>query len=224
MSLLSLYPEYEFHPTTHIDHTYPERGHHLHHIPFPYLGQQVHRLLHDKDQDIHIPKADVRETVSGFYIDVEVPGLKDKADITIRWTSMRTLLLTTNIQRPGIPVDEQPVPTRSSDEQPAPAKEETNGTAAGTGQNGTTITATKLNKEQETKPEEIGDDSQVAPKVHLTVHGRAIGYFQRAFNFPVDVERDKTTANLDAGLLRLTVPKVWHERVEHKSVMIDSGW
>merc|ERR1712000_423650 len=60
---------------------------------------------------------------------------------------------------------------------------------------------------------------------HLTVHERQIGDMMRAFNFPVDVDRDNTHAKLDAGLLRVTVPKVMHgdAKLRHIPVSIHDG-
>lgn len=59
---------------------------------------------------------------------------------------------------------------------------------------------------------------------YLLVGERKIGNFRRVFNFPVDVAMDKMTAKLEAGLLRLAVPKKesGHEKKELK-VKIDGG-
>lgn len=53
------------------------------------------------------------------------------------------------------------------------------------------------------------------------MHERLIGDVLRAFNFPVDVDRDSTTAKLDAGLLRVIIPKVEHEQIEHVQVPVE---
>ncbi|RJE16949.1 hypothetical protein PHISCL_10714, partial [Aspergillus sclerotialis] len=93
-------------PTTHISHTYPEPGHHLHHIPVPYVAHKVYTKLHDRDEDIHQPTTDVRETLSNFYLEVELPGVKEHTELRLRWTSDRTLLLTSKTHRPDIPEGE----------------------------------------------------------------------------------------------------------------------
>jgi hypothetical protein len=102
MSVL-LYSDIEHYSTTYVFHTYPEKGHHLHHVPLPYIAYKVHKMFHDKDLDVHQPKADVRETLTNFYPEVELPGIKDKDEIHLRWTSMRTLLITAKVARPEIP-------------------------------------------------------------------------------------------------------------------------
>lgn len=102
MSFL-FYPDIEPYPTTYVSHTYPEKGHHLHHVPLPYMAHKLHRTFHDRDLDVHQPKADVRETLKNFYVEIELPGIKDKSELHLRWTSMRTLLVTSNTVRPEIP-------------------------------------------------------------------------------------------------------------------------
>lgn len=101
MSVL-LYSDIEPYSTTYVFHTYLEKGHHLHHIPLPYIAYKVHKMFYDKALDVHQPKADVRETLTNFYLEVELPGIKDKAEIHLRWISMGTLLITTRVVRPEI--------------------------------------------------------------------------------------------------------------------------
>merc|ERR1711939_831917 len=103
MSYFYAYPDVDPHPTTHVAHTFLEKSHHLHHVPIPFLAHKVHKVFHDKDQDVHVPKSDVRETPKSFYLEVELPGIKDKSELHLRWTSTRTLLVTSKIHRPEIP-------------------------------------------------------------------------------------------------------------------------
>ncbi|EXJ90651.1 hypothetical protein A1O1_03755 [Capronia coronata CBS 617.96] len=202
MAFLYSYPEVEPYPTTYVTHTYPEKGQHLHHIPLPFLAHKAaHRLLHDREHEVHIPKADLRETMSNFYIEVELPGISDKSQLHLRWTSMRTLLVTSKIGRPDIPESELfDVPVVAA--APEPPKEDADQQQqqeplATSTETGVTATATTMKKEP-----------------HLTVHERLIGEMMRAFNFPVDVDRDNTHAKLEAGLLRIVVPKLKHDHAE----------
>ncbi|KAL6244446.1 hypothetical protein RBB50_008688 [Rhinocladiella similis] len=214
MSFFYSYPDIDPYPTTHVAHTFPEKGHHLHHIPIPYLAHRAHKVFHDKDQDVHVPKTDVRETPKNFYVEVELPGIKDKSELHLRWTSTRTLLVTSKITRPEIPASEmlfdpdtegilEPTPTPA---QPAPTEEG-----------------------REERPVEGGEakkeEAPVKVEPHLTVHERQIGDYMRAFNFPVDVDRDETHAKLDAGLLKIIVPKLVHGDAisRHVSVNVHDG-
>ena len=44
--------------------------------------------------------------------------------------------------------------------------------------------------------------------VYTTVSERPIGTYARAFSFPVDVDHEHDSSYLDAGLLRIKVPKL----------------
>ncbi|EXJ81117.1 hypothetical protein A1O3_07405 [Capronia epimyces CBS 606.96] len=211
MAFLYTYPEVEPYPTTYVPHTYPEKGQHLPHIPLPYLAHKAHRLLHDKDQEIHIPKADLRETRFNFYIEVELPGISDKSQLHLRWTSMRTLLVTSKIVRPEIPESELfDIPIVGPASEPAKKEADTTPPAADPQQQ----------EQQEPTATAAPPLATVKKEPHLTVHERQIGGQMRGFNFPVDLDRDNTHAKLDAGLLRIVVPKLHEEHTEPLHVTI----
>ncbi|KIW95316.1 uncharacterized protein Z519_03900 [Cladophialophora bantiana CBS 173.52] len=220
-------------PTTHISHTYPEPGHHLHHIPIPYMAHKAYSKFHDKDEDVHQPKTDVRETVTNFYIEVELPGIKEHTELRLRWTSDRTLLLTSKTHRPDIPEEElveepgpppvvaAPVPASAetmAENGAPPASQEAPAAEAEAAPTATAAAAPAAPAPAAAPAEEH------APKKHephLTVHERQVGEMIRAYNFPVDVDRDNTHAKLDAGLLRIVVPKVMeHGEARHIHVPI----
>lgn len=218
MAFLYSYPEVEPYPTTYVSHTYPEKGAHLHHLPLPFLAHKAHRIFHDKDQEVHIPKADLRETMSNFYIEVELPGISDKSQLHLRWTSLRTLLVTSKITRPEIPESELfdvPVVPAATN----PPKEGSDATPPVADQQQQT-------QQQEQQTETATSTTASAPPTtvkkepHLTIHERAIGEQMRAFNFPVDVDRDNTHAKLDAGVLRIVVPKLYGEHAEPLHVKV----
>jgi HSP20 family molecular chaperone IbpA len=211
MSFL-FYPDIEPYPTTYVSHTYPEKGHHLHHVPLPYMAHKLHRTFHDRDLDVHQPKADVRETLKSFYLEVELPGIKDKSELHLRWTSMRTLLVTSKTARPEIPEEElAEVPVVKAANPATELKVE----APDTDHHEEAKVST-----DESRKSSTSSPSTTRKEPHLTVHERLIGEVLRAFNFPVDVDRDNTHAKLDAGLLRIIIPKVEHEQVEHVQVPV----
>lgn len=225
MSFL-FYPDIDPYPTTYVSHTYPEKGHHLHHVPLPYMAHKAHKVFHDKDQDVHQPKSDVRETLKNFYIEVELAGIKDKAELHLRWTSMRTLLISSKILRPEIPEEEfTEVPTSPTKPAAAAAadvaieKKEENG-ATHEEEPKTEVASEPPKTPVSSKSKTSSTHSAAKKEPHLTVHERHIGELLRAFNFPVDVDRDNTHAKLDAGLLRIIVPKVEHELTDHVHVPV----
>jgi HSP20 family molecular chaperone IbpA len=252
MSYFYAYPDINPYPTTHVAHTFPEKsGHYLHPIPIPYLAHKVHRVFHDKDQDVHVPKTDIRETPKSFYLEVELPGIKDKSELHLRWISTRTLLVTSKIHRPEIPESEMledaeagtgagggtvgPTPILV----PTPATARTGGEGPEAGPAPAPAPAESQREERTAisgsgsgsgPPSAQGDEARKAESAakkepHLTVDERQIGDMMRAFNFPVDVDRDNTHAKLDAGLLRVTVPKMMHgdAKVRHIPVSIHDG-
>lgn len=198
-------------PKINIPHTYPEKGHHFPHVPYlPYMVHNLHTKFHDKDLDVHEPKTDVRETLRGFYIEVELPGVKDHKDLRLRWSTEKTLLLTSKTTRPEI--FEEGEAELVVTEQEVAAATTTNGQEVPT-----TALATEAEVQEPTAlpiPPPAEATTAVAATVpHLTIHERLIGEMVRGFTFPVEVNRDLTHAKLDAGILHIVVPKVVHDHI-----------
>jgi HSP20 family molecular chaperone IbpA len=174
----------------------------------------AHNLItkfHDKDLDAHQPKTDVRETTKNFYLEVELPGVKEHTELRLRWTNSRTLLLTSKTTRPEIPdeelVEEPPLPAAAAAATPAAAPAAEGAEVEAAQQNGETAApaaAAAATEEPTPKPKLV--------QPHLTIHERLVGEMIRAYSFPVDVDRDSTHAKLEAGILRVVVPKVVHEQ------------
>jgi len=215
-------------PTTYIGHTYPEKGHYLHHISIPYMTHNVHKKFHNEDEDVHQPKTDVRETLSNFHLEVELPGVKEHKGLRLRWTTDRTLLLSSKTHRPEIPESELVEEPTTAPEAETPASTESPVTTETNGhhvQNGGDSPALGAMAETETGGKEAAEAPASKPRStkpqtpkkrepHLTVHERLIGEMVRAYSFPVDVDRDNTHAKLDAGLLVIVVPKIVHAAAE----------
>jgi Hsp20/alpha crystallin family len=79
--------------------------------------------------------------------------------------------------------------------------------------------AAQHDKKHGKEGEKPAEESQ---SVYLTLGERRIGTYGRAFNFPVDVNHDATTAKLHAGLLRLTVPKLAADAKIDKKVSVQT--
>lgn len=163
---------------------------------------------------MHKPKTDVRETMYGFYIDIEVPGIDNNADLKLKWLSSGTLLISCDLKRKKINENRTNGDTNGfsgSTEVEAVVKKDassshgvpTNIAAKGTGAD-SGAAARVENPEHHNSP-------------HLTINERNIGHNSRVFHFPVEVEREKMKATLSGGLLTLEVPKKHHEQVlEHE--------
>ncbi|RMZ89686.1 hypothetical protein DV736_g3076, partial [Chaetothyriales sp. CBS 134916] len=144
------------------------------------------------------PRVDCRESRTNYYFDIEIPGLENNEHLTIRWIGSRTLLVKAFVNRK--PTSEDEVEKTRNGE---PAKEEL---AAGEGKKGVKVAAPKTEQ-----------------KVFLTMSERRIGHYGRALGFGVDVDHDKSVAKLEAGILRLTVPKVEEDKKVDKTVKVENG-
>lgn len=190
--------------TTHIPKSH-------HHVPPPLKHAQraVHDLIHPfgDGYPLPVPHCDIRETPSAYHLDVELPGLRDRNDVRLKWTGARSLFVDASIRRPTLPEEEEAVDTsRHSAEQVETPKSED-----GKEEN-------KHNPKQESK-EKV--EKKQHKTVHLLRHERKIGEFARGFNFPVDVDQDKTVAKLAYGVLTIVVPKKEKDQEKHKDVEIE---
>lgn len=171
--------------------------HHLH-VPPPlkHVQHAVHDLAHPfgDGYPLPAPRCDVRETRSAYHVDVELPGLRDRRDVRLAWTGARSLFVDASVRR-------QPVPEEQEEEETK--EEETAG----------------QDKEEQKKRKK---KKTTEKPVHFLRRERKTGEFARGFNFPVDVEQDKTVAKLAYGILTITVPKkVKDPEGQHKHVEIE---
>ena len=150
----------------------------------------------------YTPDADLRETSTHFYLDLEVPGVSDKSSIRIHWTSSRLLVIEGEINRPKAV------------------------TSAPVAANGNTQDAKqKINDKYDvaTEDPQTHHEPSLYPEVdgmRLTACERKIGHYIRYFSFPVDVDRSGMKARLEAGLLQLRLPK-WQESNDKWTVDIE---
>lgn len=157
---------------------------------------------HDANTDRHTPRSDIRETEHAFYIDVELPGVDSKEHLKLEWTSRRTLFLEARIRRSNTTIEGAEI-----------AQDVTSSAEDKADENG----LYKLRSEAELQAE----SSKHA--VHLTAAERKVGLLSRAFDFPVDVDRDAMKAKIQYGVLRIEVQKKESEKVEKKTVDVEHG-
>ena len=143
------------------------------------------------DQYIHTPRVDVRETAERFYIDIELPGLADKDALALKWNNSKNLFVEASITRPLID---------GSPKEKAVDKSTANG-----------ADSQKIHNVEGKVSEE---------PVHLVVRERGVGQFDRAFQFPVEVDHDTLVAKLQYGLLRITVVKKESDQLSEKRVEV----
>nr|CAG8577091.1 13881_t:CDS:1 [Entrophospora candida]CAG8580202.1 10907_t:CDS:1 [Entrophospora candida] len=133
------------------------------------------------------PSVDLAETDKSYVVEAEVPGVK-KEDLSVEFLDDRTLILKGKVER---------------------------GSGAGNGEGLRTIDTTK----SEEGTGGGGDESSTTDIVESTngtssgqlLNERAVGSFQRYFQFPGRVDPEKIKASYKDGILSVTVPKVAHE-------------
>ena len=137
------------------------------------------------------PDVDISDANTHYLIELEVPGVKDAEAITINWTSFKSLVVAGSTFRswePKAKVD------------PVSMAESENAAKNGVGLD------VKAMKDAKDKAEEASD--KWPP--YLIVGERKIGSFRREFHFPVEIDVKKVEARLEAGLLRIYVPRKSH--------------
>lgn len=147
------------------------------------------------------PDMDLSDAVTHYLIDLEVPGTKDAKIVTLRWTSWRSLIIAGTTFRPGDHDNEKTM------------EQDTNngGVNNRTAKIGLDVKA--LKDAQNGGPDKgsagsLTEDGHLPP--YLLIGERRIGTFRREFHFPVDVDMEHLEAKLEAGLLRVKVPKKSH--------------
>lgn len=168
--------------TTWLPQHYPEHHHAFEHTRH-FIGHALSGLAHEimapqPAPHLHTPRANAYESTATFYLDVELPGIKDKAEVELEWLSSGTLLLRTKVK------GDMHAPLRNDEVHHHEAKNEGK-------------------KEGDQKPAE----GEQRPIVYMTVHERKIGAYGRAFHFPVKVQREQMETSLEAGVLSITLPK-----------------
>lgn len=74
-----------------------------------------------------------------------------------------------------------------------------------------TVTGTVGRPEEKDIPAQQQENGKAKERpVYLILGERRIGSFRRNFTFPVDVEQEQMSAKLEAGLLRIVLPKKQH--------------
>ena len=122
------------------------------------------------------PDVDIRDAITHYLVEVEVPGVKDVNNIKCQWTSSTTMIVSGENTRPGESVGVE-ADNRSTHHEP-----------------------------------------------YIIIGERKIGGFRRHLSFAANVDPDKMTAKLEAGVLCLNISKKsTHVPKGDGSVKIEAG-
>jgi HSP20 family molecular chaperone IbpA len=190
MAYPNMFPTpYYFYPpelwqTTYINRSFPE-----HHLPFENARHKIASGIHDfVHHNYPAPKADIRETLNHYYIDIELPGIEKRDEIKLKWINSQSLFLEAEKTSRAVVEgdDSKTAKPEVSKEVAAPESQETN---------------QGIQNDHEQK-----EDKPHHP-VHNLVRERDLGKLKRAFNFSVSVDRESMSAKLHHGMLEITLAK-----------------
>jgi HSP20 family molecular chaperone IbpA len=188
MTGLYAHPDVDYDPPLQlVDH--PRERLHQHNT---FLGVVARKNPDQKAYPNH-PDVDISDAISYYLIELEVPGIKSADSIALNWTSWRSLVVA------GSSFRSWELPTSANPEKAG------NGDRAGGSADGSDMHVSTL-KVSTVKANGVNDQ---LPQF-LVIGERRIGSFRREFHFPMDVVVDKVEAKLEAGLLRIRVPKKSH--------------
>jgi HSP20 family molecular chaperone IbpA len=179
----------------------PSSNQHHHHYHYPgglyhSLSNLAPSFSHQKTSTGELvswtPDCDVRETTTGYHIEIEVPGISDKNAIQVAWLSGRTLQIDGVTVRPHLKGDSEPM--REGD----------------TVSNG-------VDKETKVKSKSVHEDNQCQKcasqgfgsnsTTNIIRGERKIGAWRRLISLPVGCDLTSLRAKLEAGLLQISVSK-----------------
>jgi HSP20 family molecular chaperone IbpA len=154
------------------------------------------------------PKFDVRETDTAYELHGELPGI-ERENVQIEFTDPQTIVIRGRVERSyssGTP------PAGFVEGEMSGAITESGETNGGKSRKATVSDEpTKEAKEKGTPAEstEVAkqEEKPQAPADKYWVSERSVGEFSRTFSFPSRVDQDAVSANLNNGILAITVPK-----------------
>jgi HSP20 family molecular chaperone IbpA len=155
-------------------------------------------------QEHNVPDADMRETRTAYYLDIELPGVGDKNSISIAWMSPRLLVVEGLIGRLEV-------------------EGKLDGDVNGAQANGSHANGDS-GLQQGTKGSQMAADpkSETQPWHEvIALNERRIGAYSRHFTFACDVDNKALRAKLRDGLLSIAVPKVEHNIEFGEKLAID---
>lgn len=136
------------------------------------------------------PNFDVTESETEYILEGDLPGLSNKKAIEIEFSHDRTLMVRGKLER-TIPVENK----RSL----KPTVEDTDDEDEYSVVSG---------EKEEDKEDKLKETEVVVGEMKTWLNERTFGTFQRSFSFPTPVKVEDVKAQLQDGVLRITVPKI----------------
>jgi HSP20 family molecular chaperone IbpA len=166
------------------------------------------------------PRADVRETESAYFVEIEVPGIQNENQLLVQWMTPRTIIVSGDVQR-------SPLPTASSSDECETSSNGAQGfvkvanLSATTSQNKDaagdleSLKRTPSVQDNGAARQEVNKDN---PASTFLVSERHVGYWRRSFTLPEDVDLDVDPSRnssgrpleykIEAGVMTIRAPKV----------------
>ncbi|EKG18180.1 Heat shock protein Hsp20 [Macrophomina phaseolina MS6] len=212
----------------------------------PY-GAHAHALaiqqrLRSRRREALAPDFDVRETASAFYLEGELPGVRDRDAVRLDWIDRRTLSVEATIERVDLEVEWgllRPIRVEMKKSPPSSeassisstiscassmsssASSASSGVSEHGGEDGMLVDEEKQRDEDAGSGKGSIEAQPSKPEVREWLSERRVGHYQRTFTFPTDVDASAIRARLGQGLLRVLVPKVVRAGARAKQVDIE---
>jgi HSP20 family protein len=171
---------------------------------------------------VFTPRFDVQETAVEYVLEGEFPGLSDKSKLDIQFTDHKTLSVRGILEKKVLEQNDTPKEATSSasleKKSLNPTVEDTDDESDNASTDSFEIidkpssSSSKKTCEKPSGPapiptKKIVIENTPTKKLKTWVSERAFGPFQRTFSFPGVVDIENVNASLEAGLLRIRVPK-----------------
>lgn len=156
------------------------------------------------------PNFDVYETAEAYYLEGELPGLSDKNAIDIEFADDRNMMIRGRISRSA---------PKTTSEQPVEEKRRSLNPTVEDTDDEDDLGYSVVHHEEKGKQVEKSVQEEQKEERKIWLSERTFGAFQRSFSFPTPVDLDKTQATLEAGVLRIMVPKHVFQGVKRIQVM-----
>jgi len=181
-----------YYAATWVPETFPE-----HHYAFQNTRDRVGHAFHDflvgTGETLNRPNADIRETTTRYYIEIELAGAHTLKDIALRWEDQRLLLVRGLRKRTQLSEQEKDAEEQAKEENAEPR--------------------------DDSKVAAKGDEvSEKESRVHNVRVERHLGPFSRIFEFAVEVDHESSRAYLNDGLLTIVVNKKSPESRQERKV------
>jgi HSP20 family molecular chaperone IbpA len=164
----------------------PHERPHQHRTFLQYMARQNP----PPEENPNRPDVDIRDSITEYLVDIEVPGVKNTSEVTVKWTSTSSLVVVGTVERPTWGKQKQGM----KEQQPAAP----------------IVASPEKDVDRKSHASESYQEDE-----SLVVGERRLGPFRRYVNFPIEVESGGVTAKLEAGLLSLRVPKAKHLMPKH---------